>query len=457
MKINRKKLFEDLETEINPDASVSTIAKEVADIASDSGTQLGDGDAENIAKEIENSADDIKADSVVVATKDKYFSESEISKMLDEIYEKNMFQREKFGDAAEPFNLLICGLPGSGKTSIVESWARINGIKLVPFNAVDDKIGQALNGLPALKKKTEENGDLTPSELMTVFDDGRLRALTDKKNKENCVVFVDEYNRQKDPSLRRVFMSFFNEKRNADGSRGFQDTLLFSVVAINPRTATDTSAYNLNQAELSRFAKRAFKQNSDKKTVNDYIHARAANLFAKLGIEPPKKLTKNLKPFDGSTTIKKEKHSKYFLARTEAQVSDISEYIVSQMNVDFTDDEQYAELEYDDFGIPTVIFNGREFTRALEYSNGDKDEFLKFADSSRWDPDVVNELHRILKDYHFDPSEYDLPENDEDKKRKEAQNITPEESDDDGDMFSDSSDESADTSDAQTVLGGLNF
>ena len=152
-------------------------------------------------------------------------------------------------------NVLVEGLPGAGKTSIVKAWCKMNGLTLVALNATDPKIESAINGIPLRDMSVEDSTALT---YAYAVDDRNLGKLLNEKHPElagKCVLFVDELNRQKTEQLRRPFMSLFNEKTNATGSLDFTKNLLFCVVAINPfgNDFHDKGVSELNGPENDRF------------------------------------------------------------------------------------------------------------------------------------------------------------------------------------------------------------
>lgn len=162
-------------------------------------------------------------------------------------------------------NVLVEGLPGSGKTAIVEAWCKMNGLTLVALNATDPKIESAINGIPLRNMSVEDSTELT---YAYAVDDRNLGLLINEKHPElegKCVLFVDELNRQKTEQLRRPFMSLFNEKRNASGSLDFAKNLLFCVVAINPfgNDFHDKGVSELNAAEKDRFARQQYSFDSN--------------------------------------------------------------------------------------------------------------------------------------------------------------------------------------------------
>lgn len=468
MKINREKLLEGADVsdvELDADDSVKDMASQIQDAAEEDGIQISIKSAEETAKEIKDAAKDYEADEVVVAPKPYYYSGSPISKVLDRVYEQNMYQfelvRKGYRKHAEPFNVLISGLPGGGKTSIVETWAKLNGLKLVAFNANDASLDKALNGVPTIEKQEiydqlSDNKKLTPTQLKTIFDETVLEPLMDPKNKEKCIVFVDEFNRQKDTSMRRVFMSFFNEKRNATGSRSFSDNILFSVIAINPHVKGDEGATKLTQAELTRFTDRRFGMNSDRQSTIDYKDAETANTFTDMGMTPPDFLTKRLKMFNGvDPTVTIRDHSDEEILYRQAKMADLTRKILSNPKFKFTDDEDAMTLKYA-LGAPEVMINSRDLNRAIEYTDGDKKDFIRYVKSSGWSQSVKDAILDTLNGYTFDPKPYGVKVPDGETVDSSVSKDSNQPSTDDGGMTSDSGAEKSD-SEVQDILDGLAF
>ena len=162
-------------------------------------------------------------------------------------------------------NVLVEGLPGAGKTSIVKAWCKMNGLTLVALTATDPTIESAINGIPLRDMSVEDSNTLT---YAYAADDRNLGKLLNEKHPElagKCVLFVDELNRQKTEQLRRPFMSLFNEKTNATGSLDFTKNLLFCVVAINPfgNDFHDKGVSELNAAEKDRFNSQEYNFDSN--------------------------------------------------------------------------------------------------------------------------------------------------------------------------------------------------
>ena len=185
-------------------------------------------------------------------------------------------------------NILIEGLPGAGKTAIVKTWCKMNGLICVAFNATDQKIESAINGMPMRDMTKPDENALAYSYVME-----KLGPLMDKKNNaKKCVIFVDELNRQKSEQMRRPFMSLFNEKCNADGTLDFTETLLFSVVCINPTDGGGIKYYDrgvgeLTQAELNRFYTKLRDFDSNIAEAVDYWNWFKNSELLELKIIPP--------------------------------------------------------------------------------------------------------------------------------------------------------------------------
>ena len=114
---------------INTDGSSTEVAYEVQDAIktqTDGNAELSDADASKVAAEVKDVSVDINADQAVVIPKDKdiddddeYITENALTHVLDMAYANaKTFRRrkERFGT-----NVLIVGLPGSGKTAIVSA------------------------------------------------------------------------------------------------------------------------------------------------------------------------------------------------------------------------------------------------------------------------------------------------------------------------------------------------
>lgn len=146
-------------------------------------------------------------------------------------------------------DLLVSGLPGSGKTGITKQWAKDRGVNLFYLNAKNDDLGAILNGFPVDTTETDAEGNQVHKVARSYSNS------LDRLDEPRSVLFLDEFNRAA-PKLRAVLLSLINEHvvdgPGPDGFRHF-DNLLFTVACINPSVPTDPGAMDLNDAEMSRF------------------------------------------------------------------------------------------------------------------------------------------------------------------------------------------------------------
>jgi hypothetical protein len=146
-------------------------------------------------------------------------------------------------------DILITGLPGSGKTGITKQWAKDRDVKLCYVNAKDPDLEAMLNGFPVAIDDVDDTGKAIKS-----VDRAYSKNL-DKLKRPKSVLFLDEFNRA-NPKLRASLLTLINEHAVAgpgeDGYYTFEN-LLFTIACINPSVPTDPGALDLNDAEMSRF------------------------------------------------------------------------------------------------------------------------------------------------------------------------------------------------------------
>ena len=226
-------------------ASTSEIADAVqaaAEEASEGEETYSDSKAQQVANEIKTYAKGF--DTAAWAPLDV---RSALTDALDDCLASSF--ESKIVGTHDGTDILISGLPGSGKTGITKQWARDRGVNLFYLNAKDDDLGANLNGFPVSKTEKDEDGN----ERLVV-----TRAFSNALNnldKPRSVLFLDEFNRAA-PKLRAVLLTLINEHSiSGEGEDGFRhfDHLLFTVACINPAVPTDPGAMALNDAEQSRF------------------------------------------------------------------------------------------------------------------------------------------------------------------------------------------------------------
>lgn len=236
---------EDLAVDNVDAASVDELADAVqaaAEEASGGEETFSDKNAEKIANEIKTHAKGL--DATAWAPLDV---PSELTDKLDDCLANAMAAHAS--GTHDGVDLLITGLPGSGKTGITKQWAKDRGVNLFYLNAKNDDLGAILNGFPVDSIEKDENGN----EVHRVIRS--FSKSLDALDKPKSVLFLDEFNRAA-PKLRAVLLSLINEHVvDGDGPDGFRhfDNLLFTVACINPSIPTDPGAMDLNDAEMSRF------------------------------------------------------------------------------------------------------------------------------------------------------------------------------------------------------------
>lgn len=378
---------------IDTNNSSSEVAGEVQtalEVQTDGNAKLSNADAKKVAAEVKDVAVDVDANQAVIIPKDEdideddeYITENALTHVLDMAYANaKTFRRrkERFGT-----NVLIIGLPGSGKTAIVSAWCRQHGIPLIGINARNQKLETAINGMPI------KVGD-SVKYVQTDF----LNAL---KDNGECIVFLDEYNRQTNPQIRGGLLTLINEKRTPDGRQDFSDTLLFTVACINPAVRTDPGAAPLNDAERSRFIYTIADFDSDNETALDYINTVTANKLRRLGIKLPDS------EISGMHLKKRQKPAAALSAEDERnadideilKIDDITKYILAQLEFDTKDDLQELNMTQKN------LLNQRLLTDAVANAHGDKEALLTWVDtySNMLDKDK-QQFKNILSTYILD-------------------------------------------------------
>ena len=327
-------------------ATVSEIAdavKDAAEEASDGKETYSDAKAEKIASEIKKEA--VGFDAAAWAPLDV---RNELTDKLDDCLSNALVAHAS--GTHDGVDLLVCGLPGSGKTGITKQWAKDRGVNLFYLNAKNDDLGAILNGFPVDTVEKDENG----KEIHKVARS--FSKSLDALDREKSVLFLDEFNRAA-PKLRAVLLSLINEHvvegPGEDGFRHF-DNLLFSVACINPSVPTDPGAMDLNDAEMSRFVD---KIDWDSK-VDDALNYINFHL---------NKLLNTHKPED--------KDYKFFYVRYK-KILNLASALLGDHRFDFDTRDDLLDL----FNDKATMLNQRAITDALMAHGYDKAKFLNWVD-----------------------------------------------------------------------------
>jgi hypothetical protein len=373
--INDTKLVEKVITEAEEtpaedlviDDVLSATVPEVADAvqvaaekASDGEETYSDAKAEKVANEIKTYAKGF--DTAAWAPLDVA---SALTDALDDCLAAS-FESKTLG-THDGTDLLISGLPGSGKTGITKQWAKDRGVNLFYLNAKNDDLGAILNGFPVDTTETTDDG-------RTVHAVARSYSKSlDDLDKERSVLFLDEFNRA--PSkLRAVLLSLINEHvidgNGPDGYRHF-DHLLFTVACINPAVPTDPGAMELNDAEMSRFVDTMDWDSTPEeavKYINWYI---------------PEKVIKSIPQGDDYNAL-------YIRATKRLNLANalLADY---RFNFDTRDDLLAL------FQTQAKMLNQRSITDAIMKHGHDKNKFLAWVDQKSKFLDKNKEMiHEIL-------------------------------------------------------------
>lgn len=269
-RINNQDLS-DINPQVASETEIANALQNSIEDATDGFDTVSDTSAKSAATEIAAVADEINAGGVAIdpnsipdISEDEVLGvENRLTKVLD--LALHVSQRGKAQGLKKNANVLITGLPGSGKTAIVDDWASSKGIYSRTIPATDPDLEAAVYGL-TLRDITKTNQNATAKAPSTF--------LNDSDEHPQSVLFLDEFNRA-NARLRRALLTLVNEKwvpdARFDRGRRYFPNLLFTVAAVNPGgLRVDKNAELLNDAEKSRFILKT-KFDSNVETTMDYF------------------------------------------------------------------------------------------------------------------------------------------------------------------------------------------
>lgn len=343
-------------TEPASDAAVAQTAQEVKEIAqeTDSGTVV-------MEPEVAAPKEEIDSDNYVGC-------ENKLTRVLDKALATAQ-KSIRWGHTPDA-NVLVIGLPGSGKTSIVYDWAK-GKVNVFYISAKDPNLESALYGMPARNMADPTSNQIT--HLRTTF--------LDALDRPNSVLFLDEINRGKD-SNRAALLDLINKHSIVDpdypdGNRTFPN-LLFTISVMNPagKFGGDVNAKPLSTAEASRYKYILRNMDSDPETSLDYV---------------TKYWTKKIQKLDSADP--------YFWsdAIDMYKCLSLSEYILQHKDFAFDTEEDDDELNMGAGKFKQL--NSRALTTGL-YGISDPNEFLDWVrDESSFLQKDVDMLVKIVREY----------------------------------------------------------
>lgn len=342
---------------------IAAAVQAAAEEASDGKETYSDEKAETIAKEIKTHAKGF--DTAAWAPLDV---PSELTDKLDDCLANAMANHA--AGTRDGVDLLITGLPGSGKTGITKQWAEDRGVNLFYLNAKNDDLAAILNGFPVDAVDTDEEGNQVHKVIRS------YSTALDPLKEPKSVLFLDEFNRAA-PKLRASLLTLINEHEvEGPGKKGTYrfENLLFTVACINPSVPTDPGAMDLNDAEMSRFVD-SIDWDSHPDDAIRYIVFHINNMI------------NALKPEDENYA--------YFYTRYH-KILNIANALIGDYRFEFDSRDDLLDL----FNDKAKMLNQRAITDALMAHGYNKEKFLNWVDkySKFLEKDKVM-IHDILDSY----------------------------------------------------------
>lgn len=383
--------------------------QEIAQQVSAASEETSDEEAEKVAQVVKDTAETAEADEAFIATKyigDKSTDyKNKLVEALNDCLEssiENMRLNTHPFHPADGSNLIICGLPGAGKTSIVKDWAskrQVFGqqLKVAYISANSNNIEDYLNGF-TINTTSEKTG---PSVGQVYTYETNLGDLNDP----DCytVLFLDEFNRQPDTSLRGNLLTLVKDKAvrgddkyvNKDGKKTesgwhYFPKLVFSIIAINPYSRNDTGATYLTPAELDRAAAEV--------DFDSYIDT-ALDYFYKYGKAEIAKYDRDDKFYDDKVFAT--------LRRMDMELHILKHPL-------FTDGRDKetglfgSREEYKDLPKGTSFLSQRSLEGLVDAGSGRRDKTLRVLNRKKeWSEELKKVLARIISEYK-DPTYEEL-------------------------------------------------
>lgn len=287
-------------------------------------------------------------------------SDVKLTDLLDELLERNLetfnINLELLKDGELPdknfVNLLVVGIGGTGKTSIIEQWAHSRHLNLVT-KAASIMDEAELNGIPVANNEDQSARMLRMNEF-------------DALDEPDSVLFLDEFNRGRATvrgTLLKLIQGHTIPDPSVKGGIKFLPNLLFTIAAINPADP-NYNTDQLDDAELSRFII-YLQEGADKYEYLDWITKTLKRRSEILG---------RIQKQDS-----RMKSSSQALAANQRRLNLIT-FLINDKRFMFDDSSDIEKAHAAARGdtLPATILSFRTLTQALYASDGTVDSFLYY-------------------------------------------------------------------------------
>lgn len=370
-------------------------ADEIADKLADEVEEASDGeltlkDADAAAEEIKDVGEDVGAKTAVIVPRpdSPIATKNRLTDALDDAFKASKNFRSLHIN--EVPNVLISGLPGSSKTASVYNWAA-GKVNILYVNAKNRDLGAFIDGYTV----QDPNDPLH----VTQATSSNLNGL----DRPNSVLFLDEYNRQTNETVRASILTLINEHYvtgKENGGRHYFKNFLFTIVAINPAIGrADKGASALNDAEKSRFLYYVDNFDSDPETAADYFdkqYTALAKWFDAYGDLDEYEFEKKFAEQEDIVEPAIEKMNRLEAIETLLRIQDLGKFIVKHSDFEFDKKEDTDTL----FNTGKKMLNQRALSSSIAAAGGDANVFRRWVDNnSGFLDDDIKMLDEILDDY----------------------------------------------------------
>lgn len=390
---------------LSPNASEEEVKKTLED-----NTDLKGNEAEAEAEHLKKTAEEAGA---IMAITDEDFKHTIVKSKLFGILDEHLAKAKEYCKKAARgvkmtgnLNILVEGLPGAGKTAIVKSWAASHDLVVVAVSSTDRKLETAINGMPLRDQlKVDKNA------VTYVYSD-KLDYLMYEDFEGNpvhpecegrCILFVDEFNRQTDQSLRRPLMTLFNEKMNADGHSDFRRNLLFTIICNNPsgKKYKDPGTKEMNDAEKDRFFTQLLGYNSEIDEAKSFWDGWIQESLLHYGVIPPNSWASDQRNGYFGPVNKLSKEDRKDVEEI-IKTYELANYIL--MEATKRGDEIFtSDADLDDLHLKeNRLLSARSFQDLILWSEGDIKVLFKQLERMNVMEKVKTVLHKILDHKVFD-------------------------------------------------------